>query len=237
MKKNFFKFSLLVVALLFFTVVMHKQSNAQMVVGVRTGYLSSAFYNNSMSKISDNKTGFAAGAFFQYGISDILGIDFGVSYAGKGGRDLNPEYLYHIENQYADNMIVNTNVKLNNLEIPLLINLYPAGSASNIVPKIFVGAAYDYSFYSKSQNFYAKNYSNGTLVTNETVNLGTRLLKHDFTAFLGGGIDYKLGQYTVGLDLRYNFGLRNINNVESQFNNSNFQNNTFAIMASFGFNL
>lgn len=192
--------------------------------GVKVGLSSSTFATNGQKlEHTESLTGTAAGIFGEYKILDYLGATVEVLYVQEGTMRLDPRYVYYHTTYNGDNggtalTKENSNIRLHNIEIPVLVNYY-LPDMGDIKLKAFAGASFDFIMMAKAKNLLSVQWGN-----NESIVLSDRA-KDDVTssfeyynigAVIGAGVTYDM----FTLDVSFKWGLRPINNLAT-FNYEN----------------
>lgn len=202
-----------------------------MYVGVKFGYSSSAFHNHYYERTSEEKIGYSAGVFLNYGITGFLSVSAEALYVRQGARDLAPEYIF-VENNTVNNKIINSNITSHTIEFPVFIN-YPIFLSETIIPKVYIGGAYNLNIYSESHNYLFE--SGLGIISEHFQDVTPRFVYHDFAAIAGGGVNVIYGDFVLTFDLRYRMGLKNINNTESLVFDNTLYSHTFSILLGVGY--
>ncbi len=143
-----------------------------------------SFHNPSLENADVSfKSGFAAGAFCNIGLSEKFAIQPEFQYSQMGT---------HLEETLPDNTTTNTTLSLDYFSMPVLIKFYPIEKLN-----IFAGPQFDFLFDAKSD---ADNSS--------SVDLTSQVTSYDFT--LTVGLEYWFTRY-LGIYGRYMLGFQDIN--------------------------
>jgi len=202
-----------------------------MSIGVRFGYSSSAFHNHYYERISEEKIGYSAGIFLNYGITGFLSVSAEALYVRQGARDFDPDYIF-IENNTVNNKIINSNITFHTIEFPVFIN-YPIFLSETIIPKVYVGGAYNLNLYSESHNYLFE--SETGIISEDFQDVTPRFVYHDFAAIAGSGVNVISGNFVLSVDVRYRMGLMNINNTESLMFDNTLYNHSFSLLLGVGY--
>ncbi|MCG8700907.1 MAG: PorT family protein [Bacteroidales bacterium] len=181
--------------------------------GVKVGASFSGFTHN-MDVYTQYKTGFAAGAVVNYNALAIVGVGLEVNFQQSGAFHTTPFDVYPSSALGGTDIDkVTSDVTMNALNIPLLINFAPL-SGNDISPRIVVGFALDYYFNVTSRDLLeldgsfdlpleSRSYSN---VTNnyQSINYGP---------LAGFGLDMNTASFTYFIEGRYQVGLNNVSNL------------------------
>jgi hypothetical protein len=159
-------------------------------------------------------TGFTVGGFYEFDVNEILAIQPELLYSRKGGQ-LEAGIL---------GVLGSKSLAIHYLEVPVLLKLkFP--TQSGIVPNVFAGP---YGSLKLS-------------VKGEIKVLGVELEEDvigikdsDFGFVFGGGLDFKVSNATVILDVRYDLGLVNIAEPLLGVENE-IKTRSLIVMVGFGF--
>lgn len=157
----------------------------------------------------DAETGFRAGGVLRYDFAPVIGIQTGASYSQKGAA---------FENDGGTSQ----DIELEYLEVPLLLQLnIPTGPAP-VNPRLFAGGTVNIEIA-----------CNSTQADEESECSVAQVAGQDFepkstdVGFLfGAGLDFPAGPGALTVDLRFDLGLSDINDVADNPNdlkNRNFQ--------------
>ena len=150
---------------------------------------------------ADARIGLAAGAEFEYGVTDMIGVSAGLVYSMQG-------YKFSEGN-------VDTTVKLDYLNVPILANVY-------VVPGLAVKLGVQPGFKLSSK---VKMEGSGTSIEGESDDDGVK----GFDLAIPVGVSY---QYqNIVLDARYNWGVTKV------FDDGDSKNSVFQITLGYKFSL
>ncbi len=188
--------------------------NAQdMKFGVKGSFLTSTIStgNNVWSKL---RPGFDVGGYFQYNIMEILGVSIEPVYAVKGANDINPLYFYDQYSPKFDDAAKQHNLALSVIEVPILaqLNLDMGG----IAMRVFGGPSFDFIL-GANHITYREEASAGDDFINDIkseADVTERFVYNNYTAVIGVGFDIEMDPVDLRIDLKYQHGFTNINNVE-----------------------
>lgn len=162
-------------------------------VGLKAGINLSTLSQKGADLISlswEPAIGFTVGAFYAFNINDYLTIQPELYYSKKGGK---------LEGSLF-NLLASKSLSIHYLELPLLLKIkFP--TPGRIKPNVFVGP---YGSLKLSDKGEIKVFG---------IELEEELIKikgSDFGLVFGGGIDFKVRDAVVILDIRYDLGLVNI---------------------------
>ena len=175
------------------------------------------------------KAGINAGVFVEFKVMDLLSVSFEPMYLQQGSNKINPQ-LFYSELSPLLIGLDRTNVRLNSISLPLLINV--TLPSDGFQPKVFGGVSIDlYKWaYTYNKHTFTVNGIEKTSVTQD--NITERVNKSSVSGVLGAGVVKKMDPLILSVDLRYMIGLKNINAVE---NFPLLNNSTFALTLGIGF--
>jgi len=161
--------------------------------GMKAGVNFSTLSQKSANLVSlswKSTTGFTLGAFYTIGINDYLAFQPELYYSKKGGQ-LEASVL---------GLLGSKSLEIHYLEVPLLLKLrFP--TQSSISPSLFIGPYGAYKLSSGGKiDILGYELEEGLIGITDS----------DFGLVFGGGIDYKVSNVTVILDIRYDLGLVNV---------------------------
>lgn len=157
----------------------------------------------------DAETGVRAGAVLRYDFGPVLGFQTGASLSQKGAS--------------SDEEGMSQRIRLDYLEVPLLLQLnIPAGPAP-VNPRLFAGGTVNLELACDVTDVPDSVAGETDCGESEDV-LATR--STDFGFLFGGGLDFPAGPGALTVDLRFDLGLSDINDVAgsaAELKNRNFQ--------------
>jgi len=157
------------------------------------------------------KVGLVAGAFAEFMIGDMFGIQ--------------PEVLYSQKGAKFEDAGLEGKLKLDYIEVPVLFKVNVPIEGSNVHPSFFVGPAVAFKASCKLEDPAAG--------TTEDCEAGGALVKStDFGVAFGGGISFDVGGAEVGVDVRYTLGLTKIDDDPDPYD---IKNKAISIMGTVGF--
>ena len=185
-----------------------------MVAGQRTitlrGGLSIASLGGDDAADVDSRNGLNIGAFFDLPMSDVLGVQLGAAYVQKGGVDTEAG--------------VESELKLNYVELPLLLTISPA-AGGNVGFDFFVGPVFSFN-----TNCEVANATQTFQCSNPLVGLDAK--SNEWGAMVGAGLDYGISEsVSLVLDVFYNYGFTKIDNSGVD----DVKNRSFSIVAGVSF--
>jgi len=161
----------------------------------------------------DARTGFNGGFFFMYQFNKMFAIQ--------------PEAYYTMKGATANVGGFDFTLKLDYIEVPLLLKLIIPVQGSNITPAIFAGPAVGFKTAAK-----IKGEFEGQSAEEDIDSLVTST---DFSLIFGAGLGFMVGANEVGVDVRYSLGLSSWDNYSDD--PADVKNNVLSFNAYFGFNI
>ncbi len=204
------------VAVLFAASLAVPQASAQNIkLGVKGGVNIATIGGSDADSLGDTKSkvGLVAGAFAEFMVGDIIGIQ--------------PEVLYSQKGVKSDDLGVDAKIKLDYIEVPVLVKVNVPVEGSKVRPSFFVGPAIAFKASCKLQGS-----SGGTSASIDCEDAGANIKSTDFGATAGGGIAFDVGGAEVGVEVRYTLGFTKIDDDPDPFD---IKNRVFSIMGTVGF--
>ena len=200
--------------LLFVFSVFSVMSYAQMQLGVKAGLNLANLSGDDISD-TDARTGFAGGLFFMYQFNDMFAIQPEAYYTMKGATDKGTieGFTYEAE------------MKLDYIEIPLLLKFLIPIKDSGVRPSIFAGPSIGFNMSAKS-----KIEAGGQTFEEDIEDVAST----DFGLVFGGGIGFPVGNGELGLDIRYILGLSTIDDSAEK---ADIKNSVINFNLYYGFSL
>lgn len=197
MKKVFF--------VTFMLLMIFPQMYAQFTIGPKAGLNISKVYAESFGggDFSDYKTGFNAGVFGKYALSNSFDIKAELLYSQQGYKS---DYILM---DYGGNTVYSVNTRKDYLNIPLLLKYNLLGR-----PWIFFEAGPQIGF------CLGQHYSNNDKDIEDAMNEFSTYKTVDFS--LSGGIGFYLGS-GITINARYNHGLTDSEKYDAGIKNRVFQ--------------
>ncbi len=168
------------------------------------------------------REGINLGLFTGYHISNDLLIHTEVIYSMRGTE-------YGLEEKTIQGITIPKHKfirKTDYLEIPLMLQ-YNFSVNSIITPKIFLGPVISFLLNEKME-YVEDDINKGEIDVND------ELKSTEYGIILGVGADYNLPSGKIVFDIRYHYGLTNVNKVEQ---GSKINSNTISFNIGYGFNL
>lgn len=200
--------------LFFLVCIFSTMSFAQMQLGVKAGLNLANLSGDDVSD-TDSRTGFAGGLFFMYQFSDMFAIQPEAYYTMKGATDKGTieGFTYEAE------------IKLDYIEVPLLLKFLIPIKNSGIKPAIFAGPSIGFNMSAKS-----KVEAGGQTFEEDMQDVTST----DLGLVFGGGIGFPVGNGELGLDIRYILGL---STIDDSADNADVKNGVINFNLYYGFNL
>jgi hypothetical protein len=189
-------------------------TQAQMQLGVKAGLNLANLSGDDISD-TDARTGFAGGLFFMYQFNDMFAIQPEAYYSMKGATDKGSFEGYSYEAE----------LKLDYLEIPLLLKFLIPIKDSNVRPTVFAGPSFGFNMSAKS-----KVEAGGQTFEQDIEYVAST----DFGLVFGGGIGFPVGNGELGFDIRYILGLSTIDDSSEK---DDVKNGVLNFNLYYGFNL
>lgn len=201
-------------SLLFLVSIFSTLSFAQMQLGVKAGLNLANLSGDDISD-TDSRTGFAGGLFFMYQFSDMFAIQPEAYYTMKGATDKGTIEGYSYEAE----------MKLDYIEVPLLLKFLIPLKGSSIKPAIFAGPSIGFNMSAKT-----KVEAGGQSFEQDMEDVAST----DFGLVFGGGIGFPVGSGELGVDIRYILGLSTIDDSAEK---ADVKNGVINFNLYYGFNL
>ena len=179
------------------------------------------------------KTGFSTGLYVKYRLADPIAISLGTIYSRRGAKEINPHLVYSDESPYADTEN-RMDFIFNSIDMPLLAHIYIT-SGGSLELKVITGFSADFNKVAYTQLFNENQTDFLITIPYKTVDdISDRIMRTSFSGVLGVGADIDAAPIVLGLNLSYQMGLKNMNNVNGgQF----FYNNYLALTLNVGYSL
>lgn len=145
------------------------------------------------------RIGSIGGAFISYDFNDLISLQSEVLYSMKGNTRVFQGQLL-AQGSISESRVI---TKLNYIEIPLLLFI-SFELNSNIRPKILFGPIISFLQTATAEAEYGGS--------SYEINTKELWKSNDFGIILGSGLDYKVGENKIVLDIRYNLGLADLDN-------------------------
>jgi hypothetical protein len=164
-----------------------------------------------------SKTGFSAGAFFGFDLHRMFRLQIEGQYVQKGTK--------------AEDQGVDVKIKLDYVEfmVPLTLLIPTEGP---VTPRLYAGPAVGIE---ASCKFSGTEGGITVDVDCDSDEIGAQTKSVDFGVFFGGGVDFAVGPGALTLDVLYNLGLTNINDVPDA--PESIKNQNIQVMAGYAFML
>ena len=205
-----------VIALFAASLFAPPQVSAQIKLGVKGGLNIADIGGSDVDSLSlgpiETKTGFVGGAFVEFMIGDIFAIQ--------------PEVLYSQKGIKIDSSGANLKLKVDYIEIPVLLKINIPIEGSKVHPNVYAGPAVAFESSCKLA---------GTdEVDCDDPDVGIMTTSTDFGLTFGGGLSLEVGGAEVGVDVRYTLGLTTIDDDDDPWD---LKNKVISIMGTVGFPL
>lgn len=170
----------------------------------------------------DNKTGFSAGAFFGFDLQRMFRLQLEGQYVQKGAKATLGGNEYKVKLDYIEFMV------------PLTVLVPTQGS---VTPRFYVGPAVGIEASCKFSGDFGGGSESLDCGSEELLQQGidAQTKSVDFGIFFGGGVDFGVGPGALTLDVLYNLGLSDINDVPDA--TESVKNQNIQIMAGYAFML
>jgi hypothetical protein len=159
----------------------------------------------------DSRTGIAIGGFLAYPLSNMFYIQPELLYTMKGAT----------QTQTFGGVEYTGTLKLNYLEIPVLGKLIIPMKNPTMKPMVYVGPSLAFKISSKL------HLKGGDLDDQDDYE---GIKSTDLGFVVGGGVGFPVGSNTLGVEIRYDFGLTSI---DDSGDDANIKNNVLMLMVSF----
>ncbi len=204
---------LVVVAVLFAASLAVPQASAQGIkLGVKGG-VNLAKLGGSDAGSTESKAGFVAGGFVEFMLGNMFAIQPEVLYSQKGAK----------ESIGGDEV----KLKVDYVEVPLLLKLNIPIEGSKVHPSVYAGPAVAF----KASCKLAADIG-GVSASESCDDAGLEIKSTDFGLAFGGGVSFDVGGAEVGVDVRYTLGLSSIDDFSDP---DDIKNQVISIMGTVGF--
>lgn len=238
MKKHILGLYLVVLALYFFPNTLNAQEDSNVGFSIAESFTfgfkigpNSSNLNTDWNEYTAHRLGISTGLNVEYAVlSDLLIVSVEGIYHTKGSRKNALQYVLSYNSPLQDGDITKSNLRLQTIEIPLLIHFQLSNSVKN---RFYIGGSTDFILKANSiieENHYVASELMGSDITKS--NITERFKNNDYGMIVGTSINFDLSPLTILIDLRYRSGLSNLNNV-SGF--TPFNSNTVSLMLGVGF--
>lgn len=206
----FRKASLVACSLAFFLVASSPLAAQDVMVGVKGGIniAEQSFSTEGASASPGTRTGFVVGGFAHFGLGSALFIQ--------------PEALYSSKGFQSDVSDAEGTLKLDYIEVPLLVGLAIPLESSSVTPSVFAGPDVGFKISCDA----------------EGEDCGEAYNSVDFGLVFGAGLAFQLQNVAIVLDGRYGLGLTNTLDTGDIIDvDLSAKNRAWQFMAGFGFPL
>lgn len=176
----------------------------------------------------DTRTGFVGGGFISFPIGDFFAIQPEVLYSAKGAT------LDFVE----DGEQIDADIKIDYLEIPVLLVARLTDQNSAVRPIVYAGPAVSFEIKCKLEG----TATEGSVSASVSFDCDDPLAFDgdpietkgtDFGIVFGGGLEFNAGSAVIIVEGRYNAGLVDINDTSGD--EDEVKNRAFSFMAGVGF--
>ncbi len=157
---------------------------------------------------TETKAGFIGGGFAEFMIGNMFAIQPELLYSQKGVKETGGD-----------------KIKIDYVEVPLLLKVNIPIEGSTVHPNVYVGPAVAFKASCKVEE---------SGVTEDCDTVGALITSTDFGVAFGGGVSFDVGGAEVGVDVRYTLGLRTVDDEDDPFD---IKNQVISIMGTVGFPL
>jgi len=211
------------VATLFAASLAVPQASAQGIkLGVKGGVNFADVGGDDVSN-TKNKTGFIAGGFAEFMIGSMFAVQ--------------PEVLYSQKGFKIDDPDVDGKLKLDYIEVPVLLKINVPIEGSKVHPSFYAGPAVSFKSSCKLQgeeSGVSFDIDCDSPLIFDLIGEELPIKSTDFGVVFGGGISFDVGGAEVGVDVRYNLGLTKFVDTDPQLD---AKNRVISIMGTVGFSL
>lgn len=189
-------------------------AQAQMQLGLKAGLNLANLSGDDISD-TDARTGFAGGLFFTYQFNEMFAIQPEAYYTMKGATNSGT----------FEGITYESELKLDYVEIPLLLKFLIPIKDSGVRPTIFAGPSIGFNMSAKS-----KVEAGGQTFEQDIEDVAST----DIGLVFGGGIGFPVGNGELGVDIRYILGLSTIDDSSEK---DDVKNGVLNFNLYYGFNL
>jgi hypothetical protein len=176
--------------------------------------------NNIADETKNSRLGVIIGVFVAFNISDMLAIQPEFLYTQKGGK-----YEGTLAEQAGE--AFTSEIKLDYLEIPILLKASFLPNAAVIQPNLYFGPAFALKLKATTET----DQGEGEIYSDNNIPEGGNVKSNDYGLVFGGGLDFNLKGPEIGIEARYTLGLTDWTAAQPV----DMKNGTFSILASIGF--
>jgi hypothetical protein len=202
----------IVFVLLVFTILPRAQMQLGLKAGLNIATVSGDDADNLFETSLDSRTGFNGGIFFMYQFNKMFAIQ--------------PEAYYTMKGASTTSMDVDITLKLDYVEIPVLIKVIIPTEGTGLKPSLFVGPALAFNTGAKIKGEYQGQ--------SEEIDIDSVVTSTDFSLIFGGGVGFMIGNNELGVDIRYSLGLTSWDDTSDPID---VKNNVLSFNAYYGFTL
>jgi len=174
--------------------------------------------NNVAQETKNSRLGIIIGAFVAINISDMVTIQPEVLYTQKGAK-----YEGNLAQQTGT--AFTSEIKLDYLEIPVLLKVSLLPKAAVVQPNLYFGPAFALKLKADVET------DQGESEIYNAPPEGDNVKNDDWGLVFGGGLDFNFSGKEIGIEGRYTLGLSDWTTYQPV----DMKNGTFSILASIGF--
>ena len=193
-------------------------------IGPKVGMSSSAFAVDN-ENITDSKKGLIVGGFAQYRLLSFLTLQGELLYQQQGAANVNQVQIDQNTTRYQ-------NILQHNIDLPVMAILTVPGFASDspLIPYFSTGVNYTQNMKTYAVNKTKYTYDDGSSYrTSSYTDVSSMYKQNDIGALFGMGFLMKTESWMYTLDVRYRFGLTNINNFRPDNPGNDFTTNVLSV--------
>jgi len=221
--KSLFKILGTILAVVFIFNVNQAKSQ-DIIVGAKTGLNYSTIALDYFDSYN-LKRGWNFAIYGEYSLNEILGMPLAVSlelhYLKYGADNIEPTLVYSPDSPLLTTTpIENSHFYFNSMDFPLLVK-YDLPFVEFLSPDVYLGASYNYIFSTYNENYFTEDRF-------AEANISERIRQYNISGLVGLGASMDIGPVAITADLRYQMGLRDMNNV---VNHPDFTSHSLQLMA------
>lgn len=160
----------------------------------------------------DAETGYRAGAVLRWNFAPVLGFQTGASFSQKGAT--------------SDTEALTQEIQIDYLEIPLLLQINIPTGPVPVNPRIFGGGTFNFELTCDQTLSDGTGSVEAACSADELGDAAIDTKSVDVGLLFGGGLDFPAGPGAFTVDVRFDLGLSDINDVvdsPTELKNRNFQ--------------
>lgn len=202
-------------------VMLVNLGNAQDIqLGVKGSFLTStiATPDDGWGKL---RPSYDVGIFAQYNLSDQLGVSLEPAFAKKGTDEFDPLLIYSqtsplLTNNGESIEYKSHSIQMSVIQIPVLAQLKM--DMGGMQMRLFGGPSFD--FITSANHLMVREFPGATddftYEINDNAEVTERFVYTDYTAVVGIGFDIAVDPIDLRIDIKYQHGFTDINNVEGK---------------------